>query len=236
MSRDYLKLRASTFWFRRIVPHALVPVIGCRELSRSLKTFDARLAKCRANHLSLVSEEILKVARKPNRSIAHDQAGLLVKRLMNEPLWESDTADEMIAQIRRGDTSQADMLLNVGADELMELPEKKREHVFGHITRIMESYRSLVTELGAKVLDKRLEASNMVNLVERLTISENDIADVNQVAEMATSIINDQQEIIQRNNVVKISPRFSKKFVAFFDVKGNYTKQTYIQNMKTVEL
>ena len=100
----------------------------------------------------------------------------------------------------------------------------------------MESYRNLVTELGAKVLDKRLEASNMVNLVERLTISENDIADVNQVAEMATSIINDQQEIIQRNNVVKISPKLSKKFVAFLDVKGNYIKQTYIQNMKTVEL
>ena len=100
----------------------------------------------------------------------------------------------------------------------------------------MESYRNLVTELGANVLDKRLEASNMVNLVERLTISENDIADVNQVAEMATSIINDQQEIIQRNNVVKISPKLSKKFVAFLDVKGNYIKQTYIQNMKTVEL
>ena len=124
MSRDYLKIRASTFWFRRIVPHDLVSVVGCRELARSLRTSDARLAKCRANHLSLVSEEILKVARKPNPSIAQDQAGLLVRRLMNEPFWESDTADEMIAQIRRGDVSQADVLMNIGADELMELSEK----------------------------------------------------------------------------------------------------------------
>jgi len=236
MSRDYLKLRASTLWFRRIVPHDLVAVVGCRELSRSLKTSDARLAKCRANHLSLVSEEILKVARKPNRSIAQDQAGLLVKRLMNEPLWESDTADEMIAQIRRGDTSQADMLMNVGADELMELPEKKREHVFGHITRIMESYRSLVTELGAKVSDRRLEASTMVNLVERLKTSEKHTAEVNRLTEMATSVINDQQEIIQQKNVVKVSPKFSEKFVAFLDVKGNYTKQTYAQNLNTMDL
>jgi integrase len=236
MAGDYLKLRASIFWFRRIVPHDLVSVVGFRELSRSLKTSDARLAKCRANRLSLVSEEILKVARKPNRSIAQDQAGLLVKRLMNEPLWESDTADEMIAQIRAGNTSQADLLMNMGADDLKELPEKKREHVFAHITRIMESYQSLVTELGAKVSDKRLEASTMVNLVERLKASQTHTDDVQRVIDLSTSVINDQQAIIRSNNVVKISPKFSEKFVAFLDVKGNYTKQTYAQNLKTMEL
>jgi integrase len=234
MAGDYLKLRGSTFWFRRIVPHDLVSLVGYRELSRSLKTSDTRLAKCRVNRLSLVSEEILQMARKPNRSIAQDQAGLLVKRLLNEPLWESDTADEMIAQIRQGDTRQADLLMS--ADDLMELPEKKREHVFGHINRILESYRSIVTELGSKVADKRLEASTMVNLVERLKASQSHTDDVQRVIDMSTNIISEQQAVIKRNNVVTISPKFSEKFVAFLDVKGNYTKQTYAQNLKTMDL
>ena len=134
----YLRRRNGTYWFRRRVPNALAQRLGSREIQRSLRTANSRVAALRAKQAWLATERAFhEMALNP--TLAAAQARLLIDQLLGESVFDSPTAAELVEAFGRGDRALTKQLFNRHAiDVIMSLPDEDRLRIGMHMTRMAD--------------------------------------------------------------------------------------------------
>ncbi len=138
--RGHLIRRGGTYHFRRRVPDALRPVLGMREISRSLGTASPREAAGRANAAWSQSEGLFKAMRDD------PEAAALVRALAAEPAGASVAAISIENDIRQPPKDLSESLLGRVHDAvhamlpMLKLPEIRNiEAHLAVLARIHES-------------------------------------------------------------------------------------------------
>lgn len=156
-----IRVRGTTYWFRRRVPTALVARAGQVEIVRSLHTSSAREARRRAAVLWTESDRAFEAMADP--TLAADQIELLLRRLRREPLWNSSTSANVVANYAAGRHDLIELLFSDDAKEsIMALPADERQAVVDHLLRMVdhlevEASKKMVTaaELNANLQSLR---------------------------------------------------------------------------------
>ncbi len=131
----HLRRRSGIWWFRRRVPDALVGRLGCREVQRSLKTSNSWVATARAKGAWLTTETAFRqMSTRP--TLAAAQALLLIDQLLQENLFESPTADDLVEAWARGDRALTKQINRDVVDVVMSLPDEERTLIGSHMDRI----------------------------------------------------------------------------------------------------
>ncbi len=151
-----LRRRGGIWWFRRRVPKHLTERLSTVEINRSLKTTCSREAGRGARRCWLATEELFKaVAYQP--TLSEEQVALLIRRLVDEPLFESQTADAIINDFVTGSGSLLRTLHH--RDDLPAawkgLSPDARQHVQLHIDRIADRIEVSVARLGQESAETR---------------------------------------------------------------------------------
>jgi hypothetical protein len=133
-----LKVRGTRWWFRRRVPDSLTSRLGLREVTRSLRTSCPREAMRRGRLAWLATESAFRQMAK-DLSLDAERALLLVRRLLNEALDDSPTAEEIVQPWRANDTSLAAQLFTRSLQEIVpEIQEGEGPKLMLHMQRILD--------------------------------------------------------------------------------------------------
>ena len=156
----HLRRRNGIYWFRRRVPDALRGLLGRVEITRSLHTSSGRLASSRARSLWLASETAFQqMSQTPSLQAA--QARILIDRLLAEPLLESPTADQILADWTRTDRPSgglARLLFNRDAVAVIQdLPPEQQVRVAEHMRSLCEQIEAHVARHGREVAEMRAD-------------------------------------------------------------------------------
>ena len=141
----YLRLRGTTYWFRRRVPPELMSRLERLEIQRTLKTSSSKVAARRGRLAWLATERAFdEMARNP--ALAAKQAKLLIDQLLEESVFESPTADELVASAVSNDRTLSKMLFNRDVAPLVEaLTQEQRVHIGMHMNRIVDRAEAAVS-------------------------------------------------------------------------------------------
>lgn len=155
----HFRRRDGIFWFRRRVPAALVPRVGLAEIHRSLRTACPREAARRARRAWLVTDELFDEMSR-NRSLAAEHAAVFLRRLVEEPVHQSPTADGLVQAFEDGESAYAKMFFNeAAADLVLQLPPEQRAHVYAHMRSIADRIELHAARLGQAVNGQKAEAA-----------------------------------------------------------------------------
>lgn len=158
--------RGAIFYFRARVPARLIPVVGRRELWRSLRTGDARMARQRASRAILLTDalwhdlERLMSSRVPSRSE--------VKALIDQWLKAELDRDEALrrasepdregrwwagAILRRGDDGRLNVIERLDGDEtqsILEAPPAEQRERLGNHGQLVLGFNDIFHERGMR--------------------------------------------------------------------------------------
>jgi hypothetical protein len=133
-----IRLRGTVYWFRRRVPESLVPLIGRKELLRSLGTSCRAQAKGRSRVAWLATERVFQLARE-QKSLSREQVDVILRRLMTESVWDSATQASLLDEVRLGEMRFMDLLFSAdGHEAILSLPAEARETAIHHLTRLLD--------------------------------------------------------------------------------------------------
>jgi integrase len=134
-----LRRRDGIYWFRRRVPKALIGRLELTEYHRSLKTSLPREAAVRSRKTWLATEEAFKQMA-VNPSLPAQQAMLIINQLLQEPVHESPTADNLARSLVHDTPSHARTLFGKEVlDQIHTLPGEQSFHALTHLLRILDS-------------------------------------------------------------------------------------------------
>ena len=243
-----LKRRGGTFWFRRRVPASLTDRLKLTEITRSLRTSCARDAGRSARKLWLKTEELFDaVARRP--TLSEDQLSLLLRRLIDEPLTESPTADSIYTAFCENDLSLTSLLRQeehlVAA--VKALPPEEQEHLALHLERLTDRLEIHVARTGqfSAQLRTALVAEQLADL------SANGVPKPPQLqlmpmATLANANLQDNsdhqihapisQTLVSNTLVSALYPAFLKSKQTSFDGHQGYDEHTVDQTEVTFRL
>jgi len=127
MVGECLRIRGTTWWFRRCVPKSLTGRLGVRELTRTLRTACPREA-ARKGRLAWLATEQAFQRMATDLSLDAERAMVLVRRLLKEALDASPTADEIVRRWNEDDTTLAGQLFTRSLLEIVPdaSPEDRR--------------------------------------------------------------------------------------------------------------
>ena len=167
--QDFLKLRGTTFWFRRKVPKRLALRLDIREFACSLRTGSRRDADARAKAVWLETEKVFALA---TSSLAREQAMVLLRRIAQEQPW-APSAD--VAEVGRraaaGDERDVLAILeHTRTDVLLLGPEEQ-----GRVLLFLREWLDLLEVHGRKVTEEALARAPgtvgpMTGLVEQVKV------------------------------------------------------------------
>jgi hypothetical protein len=151
---ENVQRRGAVYWFRRRVPDTIRPVLKLTEITRSLRTVCPKTASERARLAWLATEAAFReMSRIP--SLTELQAKLIISQLLDEPLLNSPTADELVDGLARFDQpgiGMSKLLFNTAAvDVIMSLPEDQRQHVAEHMKLIAERAEVWIARMGQAI-------------------------------------------------------------------------------------
>ena len=125
--QDFLKLRGTTFWFRRKVPKGLALRLGIREFACSLRTGSRRDADARAKSVWLETERVFALAV---TSLTREQAQVLLRRIAQEQPWApSDDVAEVGRRAAAGDERDVLAILEHARKDVLLLPPEEQGRV-----------------------------------------------------------------------------------------------------------
>ena len=160
-STGCLRLRGTTYWFRRRVPSALTAIVQRTEINRTLETGQRRLALSRAHILFAITEQIFKVAKGlTDLSLAEEEVAPLIRRLHEESPWSGPTLRSVLADIHQGNGARLNAIIENGERIIDSLPAPKKEQVRSAIAQMMEAKRAHIQGIQAEALAKEIELPN----------------------------------------------------------------------------
>jgi hypothetical protein len=115
-----LRRRRGVYWFRRRVPDPLKSRVSRCEINRSLRTSCSKGARRRAREAWLRTEAVFE--QMAGKSLGAEQAAVFVRRLLGEPLFQSETAGEVLAAVEAKDFAPADLIFRHVGEILPDLP------------------------------------------------------------------------------------------------------------------
>ncbi len=143
MVGECLRIRGTTWWFRRCVPKSLTARLGVRELTRTLRTACPREAARKGRLAWLATEQAFQQMTN-DLSLDAERAMVLVRRLLKEALDASPTADEIVRRWRDDDTSLAGQLFTRSLLEVMpDVPPEERRTLMLHMDQILNRLDAL---------------------------------------------------------------------------------------------
>ena len=155
--RPNLRLRGTVFWFRRRVPRMLTDRIGRGEIMRSLRTSCPREAARRARAMWLATDRVF-AFMSARKSLGREQVELILRRLLEESVWDSPSLDEMVEGFRSGDNATIDRLFGLaGTEAILALPGRDRDDILHHLERLMDRVAAVSHSSDAETA--RLEAT-----------------------------------------------------------------------------
>lgn len=176
MSRNLAntRVRGRVYHFRRRVPPALTDMVGQAEIVRSLRTSSAREARRRAAILWTETDRAFELMSK--QSLAAEQVAAIIRRLREEPLWESPTVDELLDGVRQGDMDMVSRLLSLGRDETLSLPPEERQHVLLHLQRLIDQTQAIVADARAEAHELQAEVAERREVLARYEAMEAELS------------------------------------------------------------
>ncbi len=142
-STTCLRLRGTTYWFRRRVPAPLTAIVQRSEITRSLETGQRRLALSRAHALFTLTEQIFAVAKGlTDLNLAEEEVAPLIRRLHEESPWTGPTLQSVLAEIDQGKGGRLKAIVENGQRIIDGLPAPKRDQVMSAIERMLEAKRT----------------------------------------------------------------------------------------------
>lgn len=228
-----IRIRGTTYWFRRRVPSALVSLAGQTELVRSLRTSSAREARRRATILWTETDRAFDAMTK--QSLAAEQVAAILRRLREEPLWDSPTGDELTREWRDNDEMPLQNLLKLGPDQIRALPEAERRHLFEHLGQLARQ-----VEMDELVIDRDFARAEAMIAQRQAAAADGRAADAERTAYvavgMAAAATGGAAGGADRTVAPKPSPTFFEHVEAFLADKQTkdddgraYTQQTVQQ-------
>ncbi len=142
-----IRIRGTVYHFRRRVPPALTAIVGQVEIVRSLRTSVAREARQRAAILWTATDRAFDLMSR--QSLAAEQVAAILRRLREEPLWESPTATELVTEWRDNDETPLNNFIKLAPDQIRALPESDRRHLIEHYAALARQ-----VEMDELVIDR----------------------------------------------------------------------------------
>ncbi len=159
------RVRGTRWWFRCRVPGSLTTRLGLREVTRSLRTSCPREAMRRGRLAWLATETAFRQMAS-DLSLDAERALVLVRRLLQEALDNSPTAEEIVRRWREDDTSLAGQLFTRSLLEVVPgIPEDGRKKLMLHMDRIAHRLEAANARERAEVEQER--AALAVHRAER---------------------------------------------------------------------
>ncbi len=218
------------------MPQTLAAIIGQIEIVRSLRTSSAKEAGKRAAILLTETDRAFHILT--NRSLTADQVANTLRRLREEALWESPTADELIQEWRDNDEMPLQNFIDLAPGQISDLPGEQREHLLQHYDVLRRQMRvdDLIMECDiarAEVMTERRRADEAVARARQ----------AEHAGYIATGMAVAGLPIGKPHGVKPLSEPFSHFGEAFIEHKKQfddeskfYTEQTVAQTRKTFSL
>ena len=186
-----LRVRGTTWWFRRRVPDSLTGRLGLREVTRSLRTSCPREATRRGRLAWLATERAFRQMAK-DLSLDAERATVLVRRLLREALDDSPTAEEIVRRWREDDTSLAGQIFSRALIEIVpDMPEDGRAKLMLHMERILDRLDTATARERAELEQER--AALAVHRAMRSAERENEAQGT--VAQLAARVAELEREV-----------------------------------------
>jgi integrase len=208
---SYLRLRGSIYWFRRRVPPELMIRLDRLEIHRTLRTSSSKVAAKRGRRAWLATERAFdEMARNP--ALAAKQARLLIEQLLEESIFDSPTADDLIASAASDDSTLARMLFNRDVVAIVaELPPEQRERVHLHMDRIMDKAELAVARRwrdweALKAQAALLQANNAQTEADAATMRAGEAERMLSETRVAQRVAEELRAIAGRSDPVAAEP------------------------------
>ncbi|SMF36643.1 Site-specific recombinase XerD [Azospirillum oryzae] len=232
-----LRLKGTTYHYRRRVPPPLTQYFGRSEILLTLGTGSAREAAARARAVNVEIDKVIRaVTTKPN-SLAVEHIALILRRLRAEPPWASPTRAELLAEYRTGDAATIDRVFALGTDAIFSLPPEDRQRVLDHLERLLDGVAIVSSEAGTAAARLGADVATL-----RAATAETLAAQAQRRADLATMAMALQQRPAAAPAVTPAasqSPEFSEHERAFLDWKRTqkgWTAQSGAQAEATFRL
>ena len=148
--QSFLKLRGSTFWFRRKLPRPLGAHLGLQEFACSLRTGSRRDADARAKAVWLETERVFALAVS---SLAREQALVLLRRIAREQPWApSKDVAEVGERAAAGDERDVLAILEHARSDVLKLPPDEQ----GRVLLFLREWLDLLDMHGRKVTEEAM--------------------------------------------------------------------------------
>ena len=209
-------------------------MFGLAEIARSLQTSSAREARRRAAILRTETDRAFDIVTRG--SLAADQVAAILRRLQEESLWQSPTADELIDEWRENDEMPLRNFVELALGQIGYLPEEQQAHLLEHyyvLKRTMET-DDLIIERDLANADATIERRRADLATERAAQAER---------AMHVAMGQAMARPAQDHHLVKPSPKFSENVETFLADKQHprdngkaYSVQTVKQTRGTFRL